>query len=103
SELSVQPLTYKFVVGNYRDVNGLRWLNEALTDLEQTHLPSQKELVAQLDQINGYMLIMTTVLDGKEKDAWLQDMIMLATTMKNDYYNEKLNQFWARIDRTEYK
>src|SRR6267142_3465187 len=83
--LAVIRKTEKYIFDNYRDGNGLRWINEAFTDLEETHLPTQKELVAQLDQINGYMLIMTTVLDGKEKDAWLNDMIMLAKTMKNDY------------------
>jgi len=101
--LAVIRKTEKYLFDNYRDGNGLRWINEPFTDLEETHLPTQKELVSQLDQINGYMLIMTTVLDGAEKAAWLSDMTMLANTMKNDYYNPELNQFWGRIDRDEYK
>lgn len=101
--LAVIRKTEKYIFDNYRDGNGLRWINEPFTDLEETHLPTQKELVSQLDQINGYMLIMTTVLDGAEKAAWLSDMTMLANTMKNDYYNPELNQFWGRIDRDEYK
>ena len=101
--LAVIRKTEKYIFDNYRDGNGLRWINEAFKDLEETHLPTQKELVAQLDQINGYMLIMTTVLDGEEKDAWLRDMVMLANTMKNDYFDPELDQFWGRIDSAEYK
>jgi mannose/cellobiose epimerase-like protein (N-acyl-D-glucosamine 2-epimerase family) len=101
--LEVMLRTEKYVFDNYRDGNGLRWINEKFTDLEETHLPTQKELVSQLDQINAYMLITTTVLEGKEKDKWLKDMVMLANTMKNDYYSQEYNQFWGRIDSPEYK
>jgi mannose/cellobiose epimerase-like protein (N-acyl-D-glucosamine 2-epimerase family) len=103
SVLAVIRRTEKYIFDNYRDGDGLRWINEAFTDLEETHLPTQKELVAQLDQINGYMLIMTTVLDGEERAAWRNDMIMLANTMKNDYYSPEHNQFWGRIDGAEYQ
>jgi mannose/cellobiose epimerase-like protein (N-acyl-D-glucosamine 2-epimerase family) len=101
--LAVILKTEKYIFDTYRDGNGLRWINEPFTDLEETHLPTQKELVSQLDQINGYMLLMTTVLEGKEKDVWLSQMKMLADTMKNDYYDAELNQFWGRIDADEYK
>ena len=101
--LDVLLRTERFVFGNYRDGNGLRWINEKLVDIEETHLPSQKELVAQLDQINGYMLLMTTVLQGDEKEKWRKEMIMLAETMKDDYYSAQFNQFWGRIDSPEYK
>jgi mannose/cellobiose epimerase-like protein (N-acyl-D-glucosamine 2-epimerase family) len=103
SVLDVILKTKNYIFNNYRTGNWLRWINQEFTDLEETHLPSQKELVAQLDQINGYMLILTTVLEGKEKDRWLKDMVMLANTMKNDYYDPGTNQFWGRIDSPEYK
>ena len=101
--LDVMLRTEKYIFDNYREGNGLRWINEALTDLEETHLPTQKELVSQLDQINGYMLLTTTVLDGKARERWLKEMLLLANTMKDDYYNQEYNQFWGRIDNAEYK
>ena len=97
--LEVMLKTERYVFDHYREGNWLRWINEEFTDLEERHLPVQKELVAQLDQINGYMLITTTVLEGKEKDQWLKDMVMLANTMKDDYYDQETNQFWGCIDR----
>ena len=48
------------------------------------------------------MLLTTTVLDGQAKERWLKEMTMLANTMKSDYYNQDLNQFWGRIDSPEY-
>jgi mannose/cellobiose epimerase-like protein (N-acyl-D-glucosamine 2-epimerase family) len=101
--LDVIRRTEKYIFENYRESDGLRWINEKFVDLEETHLPTQKELVAQLDQINGYMLIMTTVLERQEKDAWLKDMVTLANTMKRDYYSPEHNLFWGRIDSPEYK
>lgn len=101
--MDVLVRTEKFVFGNYRDGDALRWINEKLVDLEETNLPTQKELVAQLDQINGYMLLMTTILQGEDKERWRKEMVMLAETMKQDYYNAELNQFWGRIDCPEYK
>ena len=103
SVLAVIRRTEKYIFDNYRDGNALRWINDRFVDLDETHLPTQMELVAQLDQINGYMLLMTTVLGGDERTAWLNDMVMLANTMKDDYYNPELNQFWGRIDGAEYK
>jgi mannose/cellobiose epimerase-like protein (N-acyl-D-glucosamine 2-epimerase family) len=101
--LQVLLKTEKYIFDNYTEGNGLRWINEKFVDMEETHLPTQKELVSQLDQINGYLLLTTTVLEGNDKGQWLKDMVMLANTMKNDYYDADLNQFWGRIDGPEYK
>ncbi len=101
--LQVLLKTERYIFDNYTEGSGLRWINEKLVDMEETHLPTQKELVSQLDQINGYLLLTTTVLEGRDKDQWLKDMVMLANTMKNDYYDADLNQFWGRIDSPEYK
>ena len=62
SVLSVIRKTKDYIFTTYRDGNALRWINEPFDDLEETHLPTQKELVAQLDQVNGYMVLLTTVL-----------------------------------------
>jgi mannose/cellobiose epimerase-like protein (N-acyl-D-glucosamine 2-epimerase family) len=101
--LDVLLKTQKYIFDNYADGNGLRWINEKFVDLEETHLPTQKELVSQLDQINGYMLLTAMVLDGENRARWIKDMVMLANTMKTDYYDADLNLFWGRIDSPEYK
>jgi mannose/cellobiose epimerase-like protein (N-acyl-D-glucosamine 2-epimerase family) len=103
SVLAVIRKTKDHIFTNYRDGHALRWINEPFVDLEERHLPTQKELVAQLDQVNGYMLLLTTVLEGAEQRQWVDDMVMLANTMKDDYYDQPLNQFWGRIDGAEYK
>jgi mannose/cellobiose epimerase-like protein (N-acyl-D-glucosamine 2-epimerase family) len=103
SVLAVIRRTKDYIFASYREGNALRWINEAFVDLEEKNLPTQKELVAQLDQINGYMLLMTTVLDGTERRAWVDEMVMLANTMREEYYDQKQNQFWGRIDGVEHK
>ena len=101
--LKVLLNTKNYIFDKYQKDNQLRWINEDFSDMEESHLAAQKELVAQLDQINGYLLITTTVLDPKNREAWLKDMLMLANTIKNDYFSEDENLFWGRIDRPECK
>jgi mannose/cellobiose epimerase-like protein (N-acyl-D-glucosamine 2-epimerase family) len=100
--LAVILKTRKYIFDTYRQGNELRWINEAFTDLEETHLPTQKQLVAQLDHISAYMLLLTPLLEGEQKKAWLADMVMLSQTIKRDYYNKEHNLFWGRIDSPEY-
>jgi len=97
--LDVMLRTERYIFDHYREGNWLRWVNQEFTDIEEKNLPTQKELVAQLDQINGYMLLATTVLEGQDRESWLEHMVLLANTMKNDYYNPEQNQFWGCIDR----
>ena len=101
SVLGVIRRTEKYIFENYREGNALRWVNEPLVDLEETHLPTRKELAAQLDQIYAYMLLVTTVLEEPERNAWLDKMLMLTRTIKDDYYDQERNQFWGRIDGAE--
>ena len=101
--LKVLLSTKNYIFDKYGEDNQLRWINEDFIDMEESHQTTQKELVAQLDQINGYLLITTTILDLKNREAWLKDMLMLANTIKNDYFSEDENMFWGRIDRPELK
>jgi mannose/cellobiose epimerase-like protein (N-acyl-D-glucosamine 2-epimerase family) len=97
--LDVILRTERYIFDNYLEGNWLRWVNQEFTDIEEKNLPTQKELVAQLDQINGYMLLGTTVMEGQDRERWLEHMVLLANTMKNDYYNSEQNLFWGCIDR----
>lgn len=101
--LSVLLKNKKYIFDNYKEGNYLRWINEDFTDMEEKHFVGQKELVSQLDQINAYMLLVTPLLEPKYQKEWLRDMLMLARTIKNDYYSPQYNLFWGCIDREECK
>jgi len=101
--LKVLLKTQQYIFSHYKEGNYLRWVNQDFTDLEEVNLTTQKELVAQLDQINAYMLIATTVLEPKYRKIWLDDMLLLAHTMKDEFFNAENNIFWGRIDDESYK
>jgi mannose/cellobiose epimerase-like protein (N-acyl-D-glucosamine 2-epimerase family) len=101
--LAVIRRTKDYIFTNYRDGNALRWINERFVDLDETHLPTQQELVAQLDHVSGYMLLLTPVLEGPQRRAWIDDMVMLSNTIKDEYYDQGRNLFWGRIDSAEHK
>jgi len=91
---------YIFKKYKFPDCGQLRWVNKNYTDPADSTDKSdttQKELVAQLDQINAYMLLTTGLLEGENRKAWLKDMVMLATSMKDNYYSAKNNLFWGCI------
>jgi len=96
----------QYIMKNYKfpSQNQLRWVREEYVDpgTGDTNTPDQQELVAQLDQINAYMLLTTGLLTGKEREAWLKDMVGLARVMRDKYFSEKVNLFWGRIDKPEY-
>jgi hypothetical protein len=92
--------SYIFDKYKFPDSNQLRWVIKDYTDPddpEDRNSNSQKELVAQLDQINAYMLLTTGILEGDKRQEWLKDMVMLATAMKDEYYSKKYNLFWGCI------
>lgn len=91
---------YIFEKYKFADCGQLRWINKNYTDPADStdeNDTTQKELVAQLDQINGYMILTTGILQGENRDRWLKDMLMLATSIKKDYYDSTNNLFWGCI------
>ncbi|MFB2979627.1 N-acyl-D-glucosamine 2-epimerase [Microseira sp. BLCC-F43] len=63
----------------------------------------QRELVAQLDQVYGYMLLLTPTLpelDGNGqplRSKWEDDLVHLATIMSEQFYTPDKNIFWGAI------
>jgi len=103
--LNVLLKTERYIFDSYKfpDADQLRWVIENYTDLDETDTTTQKELVAQLDQIYAYMLLTTGILEDPYRKAWLNDMLMLAHTIKDDYFSPENNMFWGRIDEPKYK
>lgn len=57
----------------------------------------RKELVATLDQINAYMLLVTPVLPSALKAEWKSDLHMLAYVVINKFWSEADNMFLGTI------
>ena len=58
----------------------------------------RQELVAQLDQINAYLLLLTPILPEPTRKAWTHDLRRLAKVMVNDYYHPEGQFFWGTLE-----
>lgn len=85
----------KHIFTHYLDQrnNELRWVIENGDD----NYASQRELVAQLDQINGYMLLVSPLLPHQYQEQWNQDLEWLTKQMIHNYYNVKDNRFYGAV------
>jgi mannose/cellobiose epimerase-like protein (N-acyl-D-glucosamine 2-epimerase family) len=71
----------------------LRWtLQDAGDDTAD-----RKELVAQLDQINAYMLLLLPLLDEQSRPAWESDLRRLVDVMLRDFHNTQTRRFYGYI------
>ena len=89
----------------YRDAEtGLvRWVLEASEDPPDTFSPEQVELVAQLDPINAYLLVLEPLVPAPDAEAWRADLVSLAKLLRKRFYSAEHNVFWGRIDAAEYR
>lgn len=85
----------RFIFDQYRlsDGQGLAWVL-ADGDEQSAH---QRELVAQLDQINGYLLLVAPLLPEPHKSRWLQDLAWLTDIMINQYHSKTEQRFYGAI------
>ncbi|HEU4539458.1 MAG TPA: hypothetical protein VFS00_35305, partial [Polyangiaceae bacterium] len=83
------------VFSAYRDeaTGLLRWVREA----GEAGRPEQRELVAQLDQINAYLLLLAPLLDEPERGRWLDDLGKLTRAMVDTFYAPEENLFWGAV------
>mgnify|MGYP001025476384 CR=1 FL=1 len=59
--------------------------------------PLQRELVAQLDQINSYLLLLTPILPEKFQTQWKKDLRLLGDLLWNYYFNAEDMRFYGGI------
>ncbi len=57
----------------------------------------RQELVAQLDQINAYLLLLTPILPEPDRKAWTADLKRLAQVLVRDYHDADRHLFWGTI------
>jgi mannose/cellobiose epimerase-like protein (N-acyl-D-glucosamine 2-epimerase family) len=78
----------------------LYWVKQEAPD--GAHL--RQELVAQLDQVNAYLLLLTPILPEADRKEWTADLQRLARVMVRDYHDGDRHLFWGTIhDATQKK
>ncbi len=76
----------------------MSWVKESYTDTDGTDISKeQRELVAQLDQVYAYMMLLTPILPTNLKEQWEGDLVHLATIMSEQFYTPDKNFFWGAI------
>ena len=76
----------------------LRWVREKSVDGDS---PDQKELVSQLDQIYGYLLWTDmAVEDPRLRKEWADDLEMLASAMREQFWGDTYGLYWGAITTT---
>jgi mannose/cellobiose epimerase-like protein (N-acyl-D-glucosamine 2-epimerase family) len=71
----------------------LRWSNAPAGDDHRGRM----ELVAQLDQINAYLLLTTPLLEGAERRAWEADLRRLVAVMLRDFQDPVGGRFFGYL------
>jgi mannose/cellobiose epimerase-like protein (N-acyl-D-glucosamine 2-epimerase family) len=77
----------------------LRWV---LSDGDTAGDPQRQELVAQLDQINAYMLLLAPLLENAQVARdWQHDLIELARVVKDRFFAPEHGMFWGTLHDPE--
>ena len=92
----------------------ISWVKADYTDYKnpdgtvETVSTQQRELVAQLDQIYAYMMLLTPILPSefngvKLQQQWKDDLVHVATIMSEQFYTPDKNIFWGAITDSKNK
>jgi len=71
----------------------LRWANAAAGEDHR----GRQELVAQLDQINAYLLLLTPLLEGEQRARWEADLRRLGEVLWRDFHDPRRQRFWGYL------
>jgi mannose/cellobiose epimerase-like protein (N-acyl-D-glucosamine 2-epimerase family) len=71
----------------------LRWVREA----GPAGTPDQLELVAQLDQLNAYLLLVTPLLDEPHRGRWRGHIATLTRALRERFHAPEHGLFWGAI------
>jgi mannose/cellobiose epimerase-like protein (N-acyl-D-glucosamine 2-epimerase family) len=83
--------TQRYIFDNYYDENqGMLTWSKRDTYIDKTN---QQELVAQLDQLNAYMLLSWRLIPAEYKSAWSADIKKLVDVMNTKFYDKEKNKF----------
>jgi len=76
-----------------RGLDMLTWIEEEF----EGNSPDRKELVAQLDQIYGYMLWLAPTLPEPIQSEWKDELVHLAHIIIEQFYTDDKNLFWGAV------
>ena len=82
-----------------KDWGMLRWVTADGPAEESAH----RELVAQLDQLNAYMLLVVPYLSEPARSQWRADIRRLVDVILKNYYDEASGRFFGSLDRPDSK
>ncbi len=84
-----------YVFSQYRDLDKdmLKWV---LQDGDE-QFANQQELVAQLDQINAYMLLLYPLMPDTLQESWKQDLSWLADVLRYQFHSDDEQRFYGYI------
>lgn len=92
--------TIDFIQRHYGDrEDGLvRWVLEDFEDLGELHAAERLELVAVLDQINAYLLLLARSAPERDRQQWQARLQLMAIALIVHFHDEERDLFWGRID-----
>lgn len=91
--------TQKYIYDTYYDSkrNMLKWcFEDSYFDKKE-----QLELVAQLDQLNAYLLLTWRLVPQAKKQKWTQTIRNTVKMINDHFYNKDGNKFFGCIDKKE--
>ena len=65
----------------------------------ENDVKTSKRLLAVLDQLNAYLVLLTPILPDTLSNTFLEDIKSLGYSLKDNFYDEKHNLFWMDLDR----
>jgi mannose/cellobiose epimerase-like protein (N-acyl-D-glucosamine 2-epimerase family) len=78
-----------------------RWVLE--DNVPDGDFKSQQEIVAQLDQVYGYMMLVTPCLPESVQSTWKNRLVKLAHILMDRFYSPRTEMFWGAVDTTAKK
>jgi mannose/cellobiose epimerase-like protein (N-acyl-D-glucosamine 2-epimerase family) len=93
---------HDYIWFNYYDSGAdlFRWV---LADSPDGDKRSQQEIVAQLDQIYGYMMVVMPCLPEHDRCVWKSRLVKLAHVLMDRFYSPRTEMFWGAVANTSDK
>ncbi len=82
---------------------GLGMLRWVVLDSANTAEETRQELVAQLDQVNAYLLLVAPLLPEPQRSAWQADLLRLARLMRERYFSQAQHMYWGTLNARDSK
>lgn len=91
----IKPL-HDYIVDNYYD------LDAGVVNFLPTGSENQRQLIqAPLDQLNSYLLLLTSVAPENLQNKYSQDLVEISEILIDNFYSPEYNIFWGSLDEPE--